>query len=70
MRWALAGERPVRFIDLPTSNRLAQRAAAEKDSAPPDATTDQAPEGPKEVDNELMRIRRDPLAYLAALVGL
>src|SRR5215475_8653253 len=72
MRWALARQRPVRFIDLPMSNRLAergQRPAAENDSAPPDATTDQAPEGSKEADNELLRIRRDPLAYLAALAG-
>ena len=72
MRWALARQRPVRFIDLPMSNRLAERArraAAEQDSAPPDAATDQAPEPSTEADNELVRIRRDPLAYLAALGG-
>jgi hypothetical protein len=72
MRWALARQRPVRFIDLPMSNRLAeraQRAAAEKDSAPPDAATEQASEGSNEAGNELMRIRRDPLGYLAALAG-
>jgi hypothetical protein len=72
MRWALARQRPVRFIDLPMSNRLAertQRAAVEKASAPPDPATKQAPDGSKEADDEVMRIRRDPLAYLAALAG-
>jgi Family of unknown function (DUF5682) len=71
MRWALARQRPVRFIDLPMSNRLAERAqrtGAEKDP-PPDTAAEQAPEGSKEADNELMRIRRDPLGYLAALAG-
>src|SRR5713101_802169 len=73
MRWALARQRPVRFIDLPMSNRLAERArqaaeAAEEDSAP-DAATDHGPEEPKGADAELMRIRHDPLAYLAALAG-
>src|SRR5215831_3926592 len=74
MRWALARQRPVRFIDLPMSKRLAERArqaaqAPAADSPPPDAATDQAPEEPKEGDAELARIRRDPLAYLAALAG-
>jgi hypothetical protein len=72
MRWALTRQRPVRFIDLPMSKRLAERArraAPEQDSAPPDAATDQAPEPSTEADNELVRIRRDPLAYLAALGG-
>jgi hypothetical protein len=74
MRWALARQRPVRFIDLPMSNRLAERARRaadthEKDSAPPNVTTDQGPEGSQGADDELLRIRRDPLAYLAALAG-
>jgi len=74
MRWALARQRPVRFIDLPMSNRLAERApqaaeAAATDRPPPDATTDRAPEELKGTDAELTRIRRDPLAYLAALAG-
>jgi hypothetical protein len=74
MRWALARQRPVRFMDLPMSNRLAERAqrtaeAPAADSPPPDATTDEAPEEPDAADAELTRIRRDPLAYLAALAG-
>jgi hypothetical protein len=35
MRWAMAGSRPVRFIDLPAANRLALRTAA-KEGKPPD----------------------------------
>src|ERR1700704_2321120 len=31
MRWAMAGGRPVRFIDLPAANKLALRAAAEEE---------------------------------------
>jgi hypothetical protein len=71
MRWALAKQRPVKFIDLPMSNRLAERAqrAAEAVSEPPDATADPPPEEPKGNDNDVARIRRDPLAYLAALAG-
>src|SRR5215471_4523354 len=64
MRWALARERPVRFIDLPMSNRLAERAqqeaeAAIPDSEPPEATIDPAPEEPTETDDQVTRIRRD-----------
>src|SRR5215471_7835824 len=74
MRWALARERPVRFIDLPMSNRLAERAqkAVEStvpDSEPPAAATDPAPQEPKGDDDEVARIRHDPLAYLASLAG-
>jgi hypothetical protein len=111
MRWALARQRPVRFIDLPMSIRLAERKqpvvkTPVADGAPPDAAvetpTDQAsgqregkqeegkpqgqPEGepgpaqdpesdldpdaePDPADDEFRRIRRDPLAYLAALAG-
>src|SRR5215472_16516857 len=63
MRWALARERPVRFIDLPMSNRLAERAqkvveSAVPDSEPPVAATDPEPKGD---DDEVTRIRRDPL---------
>src|SRR5262245_10330075 len=74
MRWALARQRPVRFIDLPMRIRLAERArqaaeAAEEDNAPPDGAADQAPEESNGADSELVHIRRDPLAYLAALGG-
>jgi uncharacterized protein DUF5682 len=82
MRWALAKQRPVRFIDLPMSNRLAERMQPlteppAADGAPPDAADDDAA-GPvleepnpdqSPADDELRRIRRDPLAYLAVLAG-
>src|SRR6266851_2843904 len=35
MRWAMAGGRPVRFIDLPAANRLALRTAAEQGANAP-----------------------------------
>src|SRR5262245_30304560 len=115
MRWALAKQRPVRFIDLPMSIRLAERAQAKTDDppgadgvlpdAPIDAPADQAAAKPEEggtkageperqtggpedapdgaqapapdaadavpdpAADEFRRIRRDPLAYLAALAG-
>jgi hypothetical protein len=71
MRWALARGRPVRFIDLPMSNRLAEvrQAAEAPDNRPPDSAVEEALQEQTEVDTELRRIRRDPLAYLAALAG-
>jgi uncharacterized protein DUF5682 len=54
------------------SNRLTERArqAAEApDDGPSDAAASDAPQQPEGADAELQRIRRDPLAYLAALAG-
>ncbi|XUM24781.1 DUF5682 family protein [Bradyrhizobium oligotrophicum S58] len=74
IRWALAKARPVRFIDLPASYRLDERAKAkqternEGEVAPEDARAP-AQDGPGAVDPELAQIRRDPLAYLATLAG-
>jgi len=55
LRWALARGRPVRFIDLPATNDLALRAAAE-------AADDAAPIPPPAP-------RGDPLTDLAILAG-
>lgn len=84
MRWALAKGRQVRFIDLPSSIRLAERArlqadqtvASEQaaDGAPAEASAD---DPDVHADNdadpaeaaEIAGIRRDPLAYLAAIAG-
>ncbi|CCD95899.1 conserved hypothetical protein [Bradyrhizobium sp. ORS 375] len=74
IRWALAKQRPVRFIDLPASHRLAERAkAAEQEDdageATPEHTGAAAPDQPETIDPELAQIRRDPLAYLSTLAG-
>ncbi|MGJ5175660.1 DUF5682 family protein [Bradyrhizobium oligotrophicum] len=74
IRWALAKGRPVRFIDLPASHRLAERAKAKPtesddgEAAPEDASA-AASDQPGATDPELAQIRRDPLAYLATLAG-
>jgi hypothetical protein len=83
MRWAAAGERPLRFIDLPAANRLALRAAEEakapagEDGANASAddagdTPESGPSGdaataPRVVD--ISDVPRDPLAYLATIAG-
>ncbi|MGJ4955794.1 DUF5682 family protein [Bradyrhizobium sp. HKCCYLRH2015] len=74
IRWALAKQRPVRFIDLPASHRLAERAKAAKPEsdegkATPEDANAAAQEQPEATDPELAQIRRDPLAYLATLAG-
>ncbi|WP_257170196.1 DUF5682 family protein [Bradyrhizobium sp. SRS-191] len=74
IRWALAKQRPVRFIDLPASHRLAERAKAAKQAddegeASPEDSGAAAPDQPEAIDPELARIRRDPLAYLSTLAG-
>ncbi|CAL74756.1 conserved hypothetical protein [Bradyrhizobium sp. ORS 278] len=73
IRWALAKQRPVRFIDLPASHRLAERAKAAKEDEETEASSEDAgaaaPNQPKTIDPELARIRRDPLAYLSTLAG-
>lgn len=88
MRWALAKGRSVRFIDLPMTHQLAERAAkkaanAETDApegdenAPsaaadePDPTATQKPVDAEEEkkQQDIADIRRDPLAYLAAIAG-
>lgn len=76
IRWALARSRPVRFVDLPAANRLAERArlAAEpEEPAEPSASDAGAPTGPQEDEAsaapDTACIRRDPLAYLAEIAG-
>lgn len=109
MRWALSKGRPVRFIDLPMTHQLAERAAekvaaeaaavaaaaeagTETEAAAPEseetgqeteAATSAAGESAEQpevgaplADDEVMgkrveliAIRRDPLAYLAAIAG-
>ena len=77
MRWALAKSRPVRFIDLPAANRLAERARlAEQNAQSPnpdgdasDDTTTGEPVAESPGDDKLTRIRRDPLSYLAEIAG-
>jgi Family of unknown function (DUF5682) len=82
MRWALARQRPVRFIDLPMTHQLAERAAAKEalEKAAAAGSTDTEPELTPETEAdhageptpdrlELMAMRRDPLAYLAQLAG-
>ncbi|CCD84840.1 conserved protein of unknown function [Bradyrhizobium sp. ORS 285] len=74
IRWALEKGRPVRFIDLPASHRLAERAKAAKqeddagEASPEDAGA-AAPDQPETIDPQLAQIRRDPLAYLSTLAG-
>ncbi len=64
MRWALQRGRAVRFIDLPSAHRLAQRAENQaKPVAPPTETA------PGESEPETSEIARDPLAYLASIAG-
>ena len=81
MLWAIARERPVRFIDLPASHSLAARKAAhdarnERDEAEADSEesdeeeAEPAPESSGEpVKAETADVRADPLAYLAELAG-
>lgn len=69
LRWALARERPVRFIDLPATHDLALRAAAA--DAPAPTTAEAAPDGDGEQQAQAPRRnkRGDPLDDLAALSG-
>jgi Family of unknown function (DUF5682) len=81
MRWALSNERPVGFIDLPATNRLALRATAKEEEQPEAASPALAPdEGVSAADatkdndhappeTDLTAITRDPLAYLATIAG-
>lgn len=92
MRWALAKGRPVRFIDLPMTNQLAERArieseqkaaealaidppsaAADTDGSADESTIRASTPGPTTLeadqDADVLRIRRDPLAYLAEIAG-
>lgn len=71
MLWALRRGRPVRFIDLPSSNRLALRAAAEereKDAKAEQPENEGAPPA-EDTEPQASPIRRDPLGYLAELAG-
>lgn len=62
--WAAKHKRPVRFIDLPASFRLAKEAAKAESEAEPDAEPQPQQDGaPRD------RLKRDPLAVLAELSG-
>lgn len=77
MRWALARSRAVRFIDLPSANRLAERArlaaeAADSTNELTAADTDESAESghtESPAAPDTAHIRRDPLAYLAEIAG-
>jgi hypothetical protein len=71
MRWALRRGRAARFIDLPSSNRLAIRAAAEEREKAAEAEQPENEEAPpaEAVEPQASPIRRDPLGYLAELAG-
>ncbi|MFE7123702.1 DUF5682 family protein [Streptomyces sp. NPDC057617] len=63
IRWALAHAVPVRFIDLPAANSLAQ--AAEADGAEAEEKADSEVDGKGGADG----LRIDPLAVLAEAAG-
>jgi hypothetical protein len=79
MRWALSRARPMRFIDLPASVRLAKQEedAAKAEQREQDAQaqqnepTDAHREGDDDKDDESdgENIAADPLSYLASLAG-
>jgi hypothetical protein len=65
LRWALARDRPVRFIDLPATNQLALRAEAE--AAPAQTPTTNGRDAPMQPPTPATR--GDPLTDLAVLAG-
>ena len=82
LRWALAGERPVRFIDFPAEHKLAMRAEATRavsrehrpddsddDSEPPALPASAAEEAAATEPDPVTAVRRDPLGHLAAIAG-
>ena len=71
--WALEHRRPLRFIDLPSTFRLAAEEAAAKRAA--EAAPETEPPESEEVESDPVADsprpgpRRDPLGYLAAVAG-
>src|SRR5262249_58259973 len=63
-----AAETPLTDTAPPDAVSDQVRPDAAPDQALPDATREQ-PESDDDADSDLVRIRRDPLAYLAALAG-
>ncbi len=64
--WALTHRRPLRFIDLPSTFRLAAEEAAAKQAAEAENAEADNP-GPETSSHQ--RLRGDPLAHLAAAAG-
>ena len=70
MRYALARNIPIRFMDLPQSHLLALRQQAEEEAAQKDARNEEEPEDETESgDDPLADARRDPLGLLASAAG-
>lgn len=80
IRWALANDVPVRFMDLSLRHEMAiakearERAREEAEAAEEREANGEPPIRPSEVSaplslEEIMRLRRDPLAAIAELAG-
>ncbi len=80
IRWALANGVPVRFMDLPLRNEMAiakearERAREEAEAAEERAANGEPPIQPAEEPapsspEEIVRLRRDPMAAIAELAG-
>ncbi|MHA3916335.1 DUF5682 family protein [Halovulum sp. GXIMD14793] len=67
IRWALARDIPVRYIDLPVAWRLPEAEPEDHDTPEEATNTDPAPE-PHESDWD-QRIRMDPIGILAEAAG-
>jgi hypothetical protein len=68
IRWALARQLPVRFMDLPQRHRLALEEEEEKEQ-PEDQDAEQEPEIEKAEAKEDECLRRDPFALIAEAAG-
>jgi hypothetical protein len=71
MLWALRRSRPVRFIDLPASVRLAAMAEPEEEAELPKTEPLNEEGTPPAGSGKIAvpEVRRDPLGYLAELAG-
>ena len=67
MRWALARDRPLRFIDLPAEISLGLRRAERDAPGAPDAGPDGEDEHPQ--DEAATAVREDPLQQFARVAG-
>ena len=68
--WALERRRPLRFIDLPSTYRLAAEEAAAKQAAEEPRDPEDGPAKEPEAETGRHRgLRGDPLAHLAAAAG-
>ena len=68
IRWALANGVPARFMDLPQRHRMALDQEAEKTAGEEEPASD-GTETAGPPDEESARLRRDPLARVAAAAG-